>query len=45
MSTLQLIWSRLDGVADGDVKWKELIKNFYPDLKESVDKAERILKM
>ena len=35
--------SLLDGVADGDVKWKELIKNFYPDLKESVDKAEKDL--
>lgn len=35
--------SLLDGVADGDVKWRELIKNFYPDLKESVDKAEKDL--
>lgn len=35
--------SLLDGVADGDVKWKEIIKNFYPDLKESVDSAEKKL--
>lgn len=35
--------SLLDGVADGDVKWKEIIKNFYPDLKESVDSAEKEL--
>ena len=33
--------SLLDGVADGDVKWKEIIKN--PDLKESVDSAEKEL--
>lgn len=35
--------SLLDGVADGDVKWKEIIKNFYTDLKESVDSAEKEL--
>ena len=35
--------SLLDGVADGVVKWKEIIKNFYPDLKESVDSAEKEL--
>ena len=35
--------SLLDGVADGDVKWKEIIKNFDPDLKESVDSAEKEL--
>ena len=35
--------SLLDGVADGDVKWKEIIKKFYPDLKESVDSAEKEL--
>ena len=35
--------SLLDGVADGDVKWKEIIKNFYQDLKESVDSAEKEL--
>lgn len=30
----------LDGVADGKVKWKTVIENFYPDLDESVKKAE-----
>ncbi len=33
------IESLLDGVEDGDVKWKTIIRNFYPDLKESVDVA------
>lgn len=35
--------SLLDGVADGSVKWKEIIRNFYPDLKKSVDTAEKEL--
>lgn len=30
----------LDGVEDGNVKWKTIIKNFYPDLKKAVDVAE-----
>ncbi len=30
----------LDGVEDGSVKWKEIIRNFYPDLEEAVKKAE-----
>ena len=30
----------LDGVADGDVKWKTVIENFYPDLDEAVKQAE-----
>ncbi|MCM1261638.1 MAG: type I DNA topoisomerase [Butyrivibrio sp.] len=30
----------LDGIADGKVKWKTVISNFYPDLKEAVEKAE-----
>ncbi len=30
----------LDGVEEGTVKWKAIIENFYPDLKEAVDKAE-----
>lgn len=30
----------LDGVADGKVKWKTVIENFYPDLDESVRQAE-----
>ncbi|MBO6109114.1 MAG: type I DNA topoisomerase [Eubacterium sp.] len=33
----------LDGIADGEVEWKSVIKNFYPDLKEAVDKAEKAL--
>ena len=30
----------LDGVADGGVKWKTVIRNFYPDLDEAVKQAE-----
>ena len=33
----------LDGVADGDVKWKTVIENFYPDLDEAVIQAEKDL--
>ena len=33
----------LDGVAEGEVKWKEVIKNFYPDLEEAVKAAEKEL--
>ena len=33
----------LDDVADGNVEWKNVIRNFYPDLKEAVDKAEETL--
>jgi DNA topoisomerase-1 len=29
----------LDKVGDGSVQWKTVVKNFYPDLKEAVDKA------
>ncbi len=29
----------LDGVADGKVEWKTIVRNFYPDLKEEVDTA------
>ena len=32
--------SLLDGVADGDVDWKIIVRNFYPDLHEAVEKAE-----
>lgn len=35
--------SLLDGVAEGSVNWKEIIRNFYPDLKEAVDKAQKDL--
>ena len=30
----------LDGVADGLVEWKTIVRNFYPDLDEAVRKAE-----
>ena len=30
----------LDGVEEGNVKWKTIIANFYPDLEEAVQKAE-----
>ena len=30
----------LDGVAEGNVKWKTVIENFYPDLDEAVSQAE-----
>ena len=29
----------LDKVGDGSVPWKTVVRNFYPDLKEAVDKA------
>ncbi len=31
----------LDGVADGNVKWKTIIENFYPDLHEAVENAQK----
>ena len=33
----------LDGVAEGTVKWKTVIENFYPDLDEAVRQAEKDL--
>ena len=33
----------LDCVEDGTVKWKTVIENFYPDLKEAVDIAQKEL--
>lgn len=33
----------LDGVEVGNVKWKTVLKNFYPDLQEAVEKAEKEL--
>ncbi len=33
--------SLLDGVEAGNVKWKTVIENFYPDLHEAVEKAEK----
>ncbi len=33
----------LDRVEDGSVKWKTVIENFYPDLHEAVEKAQKEL--
>ena len=33
----------LDGVAEGSVKWKTVISNFYPDLAQAVDQAQEDL--
>ena len=33
----------LDGVAEGTVNWKTVIRNFYPDLQMAVEKAEKEL--
>lgn len=33
----------LDGVAEGSVKWKSIIRNFYPDLEEAISHAEQAL--
>ncbi len=33
----------LDGVAEGTVEWKTVIRNFYPDLVQAVDHAEKAL--
>jgi DNA topoisomerase-1 len=33
----------LDYIADGSVKWKTVVKNFYPDLEEAVNNAEKEL--
>ncbi|MCI8550232.1 MAG: type I DNA topoisomerase [Lachnospiraceae bacterium] len=35
--------SLLDGVEDGSVKWKTIIRNFYPDLEEAVTEAQKEL--
>lgn len=35
--------SLLDGVAEGNVKWKTIIENFYPDLDKAVKQAEKDL--
>ena len=35
--------SLLDGVEEGLVKWKTIVRNFYPDLKEAVDAAQKEL--
>ncbi len=31
----------LDGVAEGNVPWKTVVSNFYPDLEEAVETAEK----
>ena len=33
--------SLLDGIADGEVMWKTVIRNFYPDLEQAVADAEK----
>ncbi len=33
----------LDGVAEGAVEWKTIVRNFYPDLEEAVSKAGKAL--
>lgn len=33
----------LDGVEEGNVRWKTVVRNFYPDLEEAVQKAEKEL--
>ncbi len=33
----------LDGVAEGKVYWRTIIENFYPDVEEAVEKAEKEL--
>jgi len=35
---------KLDEVADGTLDWKEIVREFYPDLEEAVSKAEKELK-
>ena len=32
--------NKLDDVADGKLDWKEIVREFYPDLEETVKKAE-----
>ena len=33
----------LDGVAEGNVEWKTIVRNFYPDLEKAVSHAEKAL--
>ncbi len=33
----------LDGVEEGNVKWKTVLENFYPDLEQAVEQAEKEL--
>ena len=33
----------LDGIGEGSIKWKTVVSNFYPDLDEAVNAAEKDL--
>lgn len=33
----------LDKVEEGDINWKAIVSNFYPDLEDAVEKAEKTL--
>ncbi len=33
----------LDSVAEGKVEWKTIVRNFYPDLKDAIDQADKAL--
>ncbi len=33
----------MDSIGDGEVEWKTVVRNFYPDLNEAVKKAEKEL--
>ena len=35
--------SLLDKIEEGEIQWKTVVRNFYPDLKEAVEKAEKEL--
>ena len=35
--------SLLDKIEEGEIPWKTVVENFYPDLSEAVDKAEKEL--
>ena len=35
--------SLLDAVAEGKIEWKTIIENFYPDIEEAVQQAEKEL--
>ncbi len=35
--------SLLDKIEEGDIKWKVVIRNFYPDLADAVERAEKEL--
>ncbi len=35
--------SLLDKIEEGEIQWKTVVRNFYPDLEEAVEKAEKEL--